>query len=465
MNTATTTETAVADASQTALTLPERAAVALRTAEHEAKLRGLLANSARIVAPTNKAARDECHSAYMVLKNARCSIVNLASDATEDAKKFTKAVATEAARLIGITQAEEDRLQGLRNAWDLAEAEEKAAKVAAERDRVERIVWLINNIRAIPTNNISADSANLSRAIAECESMAITEEEFGEYQKNACDAMKSAIDTLKGMLALADKREQAERIAEAQRVDEAKRVAAEREELARLQAEAAAKAKAEREELDRQRAEQAEAQRKLDERAAQIEADRKAREAESNRIAEQTARNLQAERDAIAEKGRIEREKEAKKLADAAAELQARQDAFNAELAAHEAKLEASARIESAKIEAAAKREADRAEALEMNLQHEADAAELARCQAIAEREHVGISDKLLVDACCPVRATEELADHMTDSELWPTDSEIVAETLAMFMAKWHIDQTQARARMSRFDWATAVAAMVDVAA
>ena len=96
------------------LSLPQRAAVALGTAEHEQRLIALVKESERIIDVKNKAGRDECHTAYMVLKNTRISITGLADNATEDAKAFTKAVKAEALRLLDITKAEESRLQELR---------------------------------------------------------------------------------------------------------------------------------------------------------------------------------------------------------------------------------------------------------------------------------------------------------------------------------------------------------------
>lgn len=52
-------------------------------------------------------------------------------------------------------------------------------------------------------------------------------------------------------------------------------------------------------------------------------------------------------------------------------------------------------------------------------------------------------------------------ADQLMADELWPEDSEIVAEIRAMFMREWGMDEQQADARMSRFDYARALGEMV----
>src|SRR5450631_3519473 len=90
-----------------ALTLPQRAQAALGTALHEVKLRELVAASASIVTVTNGAGRDECHAAYMRLKNSRISVEKAGLASTEDANSFVKAVRVEVKRLIEISDAEE----------------------------------------------------------------------------------------------------------------------------------------------------------------------------------------------------------------------------------------------------------------------------------------------------------------------------------------------------------------------
>lgn len=59
-----------------------------------------------------------------------------------------------------------------------------------------------------------------------------------------------------------------------------------------------------------------------------------------------------------------------------------------------------------------------------------------------------------------PASAIDLIADNLLDAELWPEDSELVAEIRAMFMLNWGMDQAQADARMSRFNFKTALAAL-----
>ena len=59
-----------------------------------------------------------------------------------------------------------------------------------------------------------------------------------------------------------------------------------------------------------------------------------------------------------------------------------------------------------------------------------------------------------------PASAIDLIADKLLDAELWPEDSELVAEIRGMFMHNWGMDQAQADARMSRFNFKTALAAL-----
>ena len=55
------------------------------------------------------------------------------------------------------------------------------------------------------------------------------------------------------------------------------------------------------------------------------------------------------------------------------------------------------------------------------------------------------------------------VAQGLLDAELWPEDSEIVAEIRAMFMHNWGMDGVQADARMSRFDFKAALAGVASL--
>jgi len=367
--------TATIEQPVTTLTLPQRAAVALGTAEHEIKLRELVQASCRIVAVTNKAGREECHTAYMVLKNTRCSITNLSDNATEDAKAFTKAVKAEAVRLLKITEAEESRLQALRDDWDAKIEAEKQAKIAAERARMDAIEARIAAIRDLPLQTVGKSAAEISAMIGQLASTDLLDTAFEEFISNAVAARMDALDKM----AKAETAQRAIEIeAESQR-QEAARAAlaaeAERAELAELRA-AAAKVAAEQ---------AAEAKRLTDLAAAQ--------EVEAKRQRDHAAAE-QAERERVAVEAQ----------AKANAELKAAQDKLNAE--------QAEFRAQQAAAQAAAilaqEIEIHHGQALEMNV--EWDAAELAN---VAHAQLNAAHAEALADdlARCTATAAECLAD------------------------------------------------------
>jgi hypothetical protein len=299
----------------TALTLPQRAAVALGTAEHEIRLRELALASSNIVAVLNVDAREEAHRAAMNLRNARTAITKTGKAAREDATAFSKAVILEEARLISIIEPEEERVFGLRDAWDQKVAAERQARIDAERQRVDNIKEDIQAIRNMAVTAAGKPIQVISALLELLDEMEVTEERFAEFQPEAGSAVGQAMDALTVMYheAIAAKTE-ADRI-KAEQEAEAARMQAEREELAKLRAEAAerhaaaqAQLKAEREqqekELAAQRAELAHL-RKLedDQRAFQQQQEREALEQqnadmrlERARLAKQQAEMAEAQR-------------------------------------------------------------------------------------------------------------------------------------------------------------------------
>jgi hypothetical protein len=143
------------------LTLPQRAQVALGSAAYEITLRELVQNSASIKEIKNPDGRAECHSAYMKLKNSRTGITNASKTAREDATAFSTALIAEERRLIAIVTPEETRLQTLRDAFDTAEAEAKAAKALAEKNRIADIKTRIEAVKNLKFSMIGKSSATL----------------------------------------------------------------------------------------------------------------------------------------------------------------------------------------------------------------------------------------------------------------------------------------------------------------
>jgi hypothetical protein len=309
------------------LTVVERAAIALGTPEHEKKLRELVTQSASIVEIKNADARTQCHSAYMVLKNARVEIEKAGKTAREDATAFSKAVIEEQKRLVAITEAEESRLQGLRDVWDEAREIEKRAKAEAEANRVAGIKLKIEAFMLDAVSVSSKSSPEIAAHADSLDKMAISIDEFAEFTGEAQAKQYQTVKWLRERHADAVAKE-----AEAKRLEE------ERAELARL--------RAEQEERERQAA----AERAEQERKARAE-----REAEESR--------LRTERQAAEAKLRAEREAHE-------AEMQAQRD----EIARQQAEIAAERRRQ--EEEASAKRRAE----------EEARAKELREAAELAER-------------------------------------------------------------------------------
>src|SRR5574337_24703 len=123
---------------ETALTVAERAAIAIGAPAYEIALVDLVKESASLVQIKDKSGYQQAHSARMRLKGTRVEIQKRAKDAREDAQAFSKAVIAEEKRLIALVEPEEDRLQGLQDVWDAAREAEKQARIQAEEARVAK---------------------------------------------------------------------------------------------------------------------------------------------------------------------------------------------------------------------------------------------------------------------------------------------------------------------------------------
>src|SRR3954468_24680793 len=132
-------------AQSTALTVQQRASIALGASEHEKKLRELAKQSTEITVITNPAGYQQLHAARMVLKNERVALEKLGKSARDDATKFSKAVIEEEKRLIAIIEPEEKRLQGIQDEHDSRIERERMAKIEAEQKRVAEIQSRIND--------------------------------------------------------------------------------------------------------------------------------------------------------------------------------------------------------------------------------------------------------------------------------------------------------------------------------
>jgi hypothetical protein len=227
----------------TLLPVEQRAVLALNSTKTEEHLLELAAKHKDITVIKNKAGRDQAHGAAMELKNARTTIEKVAKEARDDATKFSKAVIAEEKRLIGIIEAEEDRLFAVRDAWDAEQERIRKEKAEAEERRVAAIRARIEAIASTPVQCASMTAKDIESEILVLE-LTPVDESFEEFQPHAQAAIAAAVSKLRELHEGARNREA-----------EAAKLAAERAELERIRAEQAAQAA----ELERQRKAQEEA--------------------------------------------------------------------------------------------------------------------------------------------------------------------------------------------------------------
>lgn len=310
----------------TALTVQQRASVALGSSAHETKLRDLVKQSAEITAITNPAGYQQVHASRMALKRERVALEKEGKGAREDAREFVTAVIAEEKRLIGIISSEEERLQVLQDVHDAKIAAEKAARELAEAERVARIQSRIeNDIRLAAQSAFGNPAGAIATILVDIRAIEV-DDTFAEFKERAEAAKVQAVTQLERLhgSAVAHEAEQ-------------KQLAEARAELGRRQAE---QAEREREEQAR-RDEEARAREEENRKRAHEEAQRKAQQAlEERQRADETAAAARAREAAEAEsRRRIEgQEKAARELReeqDRAARLQREAE----ERAAHEAAL------------------------------------------------------------------------------------------------------------------------------
>ncbi|WP_229011605.1 coiled-coil domain-containing protein [Paraburkholderia gardini] len=352
------------------LTVVERAAIALGADEGEKQLIALAQKYTDITDIKNPAGRTQCHAAAMELGNARINVDKTGKAAREDANAFQKAVIAEVARRVAIVKPEEDRLLSIRDDYDAEVAREKAAKLAAEQQRVAAIRQKIDAMRNRPAEMVGMPSDEIGEIADVLSETVIDLATYMEFAGECQVERDHAVKKLREMQATQQAVEQA--VAEAARHAEADRIERERvAEANRVEAKRLADLAAE---LERQAKEA---------RDKQAEADRLARE--QREAADREAQTAREEADRIA----------AAKLAERQAEMDRQQAAIDAAKAEQERiarEAQEAAEAEAARI---AQAEADRIFAEQERVAAE-QAAEAARVEgerraALAEqarREH-----------------------------------------------------------------------------
>jgi hypothetical protein len=363
------------NSAQTELTIIERAAIAIGTSEHEARLLELAQASAGITAITNAAGYQQCHAARMVLKKTRVEIERHGKAARDDATAFSKAVIAEERRLIAIIEPEESRLQALQDDHDAKIAAEQAARDQAERERVNAIRARIDHIKRRPIAALRLDSAGVIALISEINQDGPMREDwlprFEEFADEAAAELTASIEYL---------------------TDLRDRKIGEEAEAARLANERAEIEAQRRADEERRQAEAAERKRLGDEARAKLAAE----EAEARQRREEADRAAAAER---ATQDRLAREAREREEAAARERLQ-REEAEARERREAEERAAAIARAERERIE---REEAERVEAAriaqERRLAAEREAEERLR------RESDEAHAALMLDALSALRA------------------------------------------------------------
>ncbi|MBY0243514.1 MAG: hypothetical protein K2X55_29840 [Burkholderiaceae bacterium] len=335
----------------------------------------------------------------------------------------------------------EERITPLENLFDAdikaeetRKEEEKQAKIAAERARIDGHRSRISALLALPAQALGKNSTDISVLILAIEP-APDAESLQEFAEEYAIVRADALAKLSKAKAA---QETIEAAAEQQRI-EAERLAAERAELAQLRAEADERKRAADAEARRVANEQAVERKRLEDLAA-------AQAAAARQQQEQAEANLRAAAEAHSRE--VERSKQ--EQARVAAENKRQLETQQAAIAEQRRALEQQAR----ELKLATERDAAHSEALAMNAEHD---AERARLQAAADQLLIDARQSAPVEALVADANLMDKADQLLADELWPADVEIVAEIRALFMREWGMDEQQADARMSRFDYAKAV--------
>lgn len=430
--------TATNPTEQTALTLPERVAVALGDTANVIKLRELAAQSAGIVTVTNPDGREEAHRAGMVLRTTRTNITNKGKAAREAATAFSKAVIAMEKDLIALIQPEEDRVLALRDKFDEQLAAEKAAKIAAERARTDAIQADIDGIIDLTLGLDGAKPSVIKAALASLDEIVVGEDRFAEFAEAAAKAIENCKGRLAVLLVGAEVAEEIKREAEAARIAEAERLAAERAENARVAAEnarIAAEQKAEAQRLaDLAAAQQAAAL------ALQREADAQAQAARDEQTKAAAAQQLAFD----LQKAEMDAQRRA---------LEQRQAEADARDAAALAATKAAELAEAMKVEAERLREVDHGPVLMMNA--EFDVARDAALAVEAERVRLqALTVKAVEDDHEPMPSLDALMDDVEPEAGVFSDDEIIR--VNMFQLAMSRDQVIDRLHAIDFDAARA---------
>ena len=287
---------------------------------------------------------------------------------------------------------------------------EKQAKIAAERVRIEAIQARIKVFGDLVLQAAGKVSADISAIEQQLEEIEITEEVFEEFMAQAISSKAEAGESLTIAFKAAYDAEQAAEVARIQREEEDRQRA---EDAAKLEAQRAEQAKI-------AAAQAAESKRLADAAAAhQAEIDRQQREADAR---------IKAAADA-----EEERQKAAKAKHDA--EIKRQTDELEAQRAAFQAEQAAAQKIK----DDAARLDADHSEAILMDAKRDEEIKREQESEAAAEIAASNVSCSAVADAM--------IAEAFDVPEAEPSDEEIIAAYVFAFGG----DNEAAIERLRRF--------------
>ena len=421
------TETTQATPATTALTLPQRAAVALGAVDYEAKIKEQVAASTDITAVIDPAGREQAHRIGMNLLKLRTGIKAVGEAARKDATDFSKAVIAKEKDLIALITPEENRVFELRDAYDTKVEAEKQAAIAKERERITAIQADIAAIHDTPLELVGKCATDIQAAAAAVVAIVVDKARFAEFEKDAAKVVAEVSAKLASLHAAALANE-----------EEAARIAAERAELAQLR-EAAAEAR---------RIAQMEAERIAAER--QAEDDRRAalvaeQEAEALRQREAQAAELKKQADAQAEQNRLEQAEIARQ----------RQELLDMQTAAAEA-----ARLAQVDADRLANEAVQAEQAAQLAVARAAEQAALVAAPAPSAPIGIRRAPAAIEPAASRPAPASDLLDAAADDP-YPSDSDI----LDVMFEQFGLTAAEAIERLAKFDFAAEYAALITKAA
>lgn len=187
-----------------AMSLPDRANVALSTVHQRAQLTALVLRSSSIVTVTNLDGRTECHTAYMLLKNTRLNITKAVEVASEDVKAFLQAIKTEEKERLAIMSSEEARLKVLRDDFDELVENERLEALAKEQARTAALEQAVADLRNLPLTVAGKSSIAITVALNALRDTVIDKDSFDDYVDLAGFAKHDSITRLQEMFDAAD---------------------------------------------------------------------------------------------------------------------------------------------------------------------------------------------------------------------------------------------------------------------